>query len=119
MKDIGLVVTTTKVTPGADKVTVFGNIRSEGSTSVTERGFVMCSRNQNPTLDDATFKVAVGAGTGDFSAEISELKSETDYWVRAYAIGDGVTRYSDVLQVRTTKSGTGGDGFTEDDYVWE
>ena len=119
MKDIGVEVTTTKVTPGADKVTLFGNVRSEGTTSVTERGFVMCSRNQNPTLTDATFKVAAGAGAGDFSAEISELKSETDYWVRAYAIGDGVTRYSDVLQVRTTKSGTGGDDFTEDDYVWE
>lgn len=119
MKDIGLVVTTTKVTPGADKVTLFGNIRSEGTASVTERGFVMCSKNQNPTLEDATFKVAAGAGTGDFSAQIDELQSETDYWVRAYAVGDGVTRYSDVLKVRTTKSGTGGDDFTEDDYVWE
>ena len=118
MKDVGFVLTTAEVKPGTDKATVYGNIKSDGTTPVSERGFVFSSNTSDPNLNNAT-KVVVGAGTGDFSVILEDLEIETTYWVRSYAIGDEVVRYSHVVEFRTAKSGTGGDDFTEDDYVWE
>ena len=118
MKDIGIVVTTSDVKPGTDKATVYGNVKSEGTTPVSERGFVFSPDNSDPNINNAR-KVAAGSGTGDFSAVLEDLEAETYYWVRAYAIGDEVVRYGSVMQFLTAKSGTGGDDFTEDDYVWE
>ena len=118
MKDVGFVVSTSDVKPGTDKATVFGKVESDGTTAVSERGFVFSSNTSAPDINNAT-KVAAGAGSGEFSALLESLGAETDYWVRAYAVGDDVVRYGTVVQFRTAKSGTGGDDFTEDDYVWE
>lgn len=118
MKDVGFVVTTSDVKPGTDKATVFGKVESDGTTAVSERGFVFSSNTSAPDINNAT-KVAAGAGSGEFSALLESLGAETDYWVRAYAVGDDVVRYGTVVHFRTAKSGTGGDDFTEDDYVWE
>jgi hypothetical protein len=62
--------------------------------------------------------VASGAGEGDYTATITGLKPETTYYVRAYATGGNVTKYSRMVEIITKKSGSG-DDFTEDDYEWE
>ena len=59
------------------------------------------------------------SGSGDYSVVLEGLENESYYWVRAYAIGDDVVKYGSVVYFTTAKSGTGGDDFTEDDYVWE
>ena len=62
--------------------------------------------------------VASGAGEGDYTATITGLKPDTTYYVRAYATGGNVTKYSRYIEFTTKKSGSG-DDFTEDDYEWE
>ena len=118
MKDVGLSLNTVEVKPGTDKVVVYGNIESEGHAHVSELGFVISSTDSQPRLENSE-NVTVSATLGNFSATINGLDKERDYWVRAYAIADEVVRYGNVIQFRTAKSGTGGDDFTEDDYVWE
>ncbi len=118
MKDVGLIVTTSDVKPAADKATVYGNVRSKGIATVSERGFVYSSTTSTPTIDNSDV-VAAGSGEGDFSATLIDLGAETEYWARAYAKNNDGTRYGSVIYFRTAKTGTGGDSFTEDDYVWE
>ena len=90
--------------------TLNGAIESVGDPAYTERGFVYATVH-NPTVEDDTKKVATGTGTGDFSANVSELEMNKIYYVRAYALssqsisyGNEVTLdFSQVLPVVTTQ----------------
>lgn len=118
MKDVGFNVSTIEVRPGKDKAVIYGHIESEGRVPVSELGFIISYNDSQPYLENST-KVTVSASLGDFSATINDLRPEQHYWVRAYAIGDEVIRYGNVMEFQTAKSGTGGDDFTEDEYEWE
>ena len=59
-----------------------GNVKSEGVSPVTERGFIY---GQNPDLSDGT-KVQCGEGGGEFSYDLSGLTNATRYYVKAYAV---------------------------------
>lgn len=63
-------------------VTLKANIKSEGVSSVTERGFIY---GLMPDLSDGT-KVQCGNGGGEFSYILSGLTNATKYYVKAYAI---------------------------------
>lgn len=76
------------------------NITNQGSHPVTERGFVL-SLTPNPTTADT--KLVVGDGTGLFTGTISSLTFFTDYYIRAYAINEGGTQYSNELEFKTLK----------------
>ena len=58
-----------------------GNVKSEGVSPVTERGFIY---GQTPDLSDGT-KVQCGEGGGEFSYDLSGLTNATRYYVKAYA----------------------------------
>jgi hypothetical protein len=71
-------------------VTVGGNVTSEGTTSVTERG-VCYSTSTNPTTNST--KITSGIGSGSFSINITGLSASTTYYFRAYAINSIGTSY--------------------------
>jgi hypothetical protein len=71
-----------------------GDITSEGSSTVTERG-VCWSTIANPTISDA--RTSDGAATGSFTSNLTGLTPGTLYHVRAYATSaDGTAYGSDV-----------------------
>lgn len=67
-----------------------GEVTDDCGAEVTERG-ICWSTNANPTLEDS--HVAVGIGTGAFTAAMSGLQANTTYHVRAYAINEKGTAY--------------------------
>ncbi|NKI32209.1 fibronectin type III domain-containing protein [Croceivirga thetidis] len=81
-----------------NSVTVGGNITSDGGASVTERGVVWSTR-ANPTTSNN--KQTVGNGTGSFSTSIVDLDSNTNYFIRAYAINSEGTAYGSQQQFTT------------------
>lgn len=73
-----------------------GRIIFDGDPKYTEKGFVYSSSFPNPTVDDAasaTSKVIVTGSSKEFSANISNLKKDKTYYVRAYAKGSSETVY--------------------------
>lgn len=77
---------------GVDKAYFYGNVTSQGSSSVTERGFVY-SEFDNPTIQSAT-KVIVGSGLGTYNNLVQNLSCGVTYYVRAYAINSVGVAYS-------------------------
>ena len=69
-------ITTTSATCG-------GNIISDGGFSIVVRG-VCWSTNQDPTTSDES--TTNGSGTGEYTASLTNLEPNTNYYVRAYAI---------------------------------
>lgn len=86
------VITTSEVT----SITTFtaksgGTVISDGGGgSVTERGLCW-SVIQNPTTDDINTKE--GTGLGPFTSNLIDLKANTTYYLRAYAINATGTGY--------------------------
>ncbi len=78
-----------------------GNITSDEGALVTERG-VCWSTSQNPTI--SSNKTNDGSGTGEYTSEISELKANTQYFVRAYATNTNGTAYGNEVSFTTQKA---------------
>lgn len=76
-------------------------ITDDGGSSVTERG-VCWGSSQYPTTND--YHVAVGNGTGSFTVSMSGLFPSITYYVRAYAVNEAGTSYSNQISF-TTASG--------------
>ena len=85
---------------GLNEFSITGNVNYEGASPVFKRGFCW-SINTNPTLADNT--INAGQGSGGFSSKIINLKSNTIYFIRAFASNSQGTSYGEQLQV-TTKS---------------
>lgn len=117
VKDVGFTVSTGDFDVMSEYAVLTGNVKYNDATHVTDRGFVLSSETSEPNLKNATV-VACGAGEGDYTTTVTGLKPGTTYYVRAYAIGGNVTKYSRPVSFTTEKSGSG-DDFTEDDYEWE
>jgi hypothetical protein len=84
-------VTTGEVTDiSLGTATCGGNVTSQGSSAVTERG-VCWSTTQQPTT--AGSHSSDGTGTGDFSSIISGIDQTGTYYVRAYATNSSGTAY--------------------------
>ena len=85
-------VTTTAVTSvTSSSAATGGNVTSEGTSPVTERG-VVYSTSANPTV--ANTKVIDGSGgAGSYTSSLSGLNPGTTYHVRAYAISTDGTSY--------------------------
>lgn len=81
-------------------VTLKANVKSEGVSSVTERGFIY---GLMPDLSDGT-KVQCGNGGGEFSYILSGLTNATKYYVKAYAVNSRGTSYSGIEPLTTRAS---------------
>ena len=104
-------VTTNTVTNiKATTATCGGNVTSDGGGTITARG-VCWSTSPNPTIDDN--KTTDGSGIGSFTSSLSNLASQTTYYVRAYATNEAGTAYGEQKSF-TTRASTG----TENGYGW-
>lgn len=74
----------------ATSATSGGNITSEGSSTVVNRG-VCWSTGTTPTIADK--KTTDGAGAGSFTSNITGLDGGLIYYVRAYATNSAGTGY--------------------------
>jgi len=75
-----------------------GIITSDGGETVTSRG-VCWSENENPTIAD---NITVnGTGTGSFYSTITGLKTNTSYYLRAYATNSIGTGYGNTIPFST------------------
>ena len=83
-----------------------GTVTNDGGSNVTDRG-ICWSTNSNPTCENNY--VSLGMGVADFSATMSNLISNTTYYVRAYARNSVGISYGN-QESFTTTSGGGGNG---------
>lgn len=81
--------------------TLNGSIADLGDPAITERGFCYNSDSyRSPTISDSRVKVA-GIAAGQFKADISGLKEDCTYSVRAYAIQNGEAVYGSATSFTT------------------
>jgi len=76
-----------------------GNITNNGGSAIAFRG-VCWSTSHSPTVDLPT-KTNDGIGLGSFESVISNLESNTQYFVRAYAINEKGTSYGEEISFKT------------------
>lgn len=94
------VVTTSPITNVSDnKATSGGNVISDGRSPVTSRG-VCWDKTEYPTI--SSNHTENGAGTGEFTSQITDLEPGAVYYVRAYATNKLGTTYGDQLMLSTT-----------------
>lgn len=85
----------------AGKIIVNGQIYNDGRSDVTVKGFCYSNTLQRPDLANGSTVIIV-PGTGkDFSEEISGLKGNTKYYIRAYATNSEGTSYGEVKEITT------------------
>ena len=89
------VVVPTITTVAASSITsstaiVGGNVTDDGNGTVTARG-ICYSTQSTPTTSNTC--IAVGTGTGSFTATLSALSPSTKYYARAYATNAAGTAY--------------------------
>ena len=77
---------------------VGGDVTADGGTEVTAKG-VCWSASQEPTIEGE--HTENGAGTGEFTAELSGLEQNTTYYVRAYATNKEGTAYGEEVSFTT------------------
>jgi len=77
------------------------NASVAANTTITDKG-VCYSSQINPPTDNS--KVSAGGGTGSFSAILIDLIESTVYYVRPYAVANGVTYYGKVKIFKTLLS---------------
>ena len=75
-----------------------GDVTADGGAEVTAKG-VCWSTSQEPTIEGE--HTENGAGTGEFTAELSGLEQNTTYYVRAYATNKEGTAYGEEVSFTT------------------
>jgi len=79
-------------------VTCNGNVIDDGGTAITKRG-ICWGGSHNPTT--ANDKMLNGSGTGSFICTIEGLLTNTQYYMRAYAVNSAGTGYGNEITFRT------------------
>ncbi|MEI6138069.1 MAG: hypothetical protein WCP85_02320 [Mariniphaga sp.] len=77
---------------------VGGTITTDGGSPITTRGICWATTTAPTTSSN---KLAIGSGTGTFSASITALSPSTTYYFRAYAINSQGTAYGNQVQATT------------------
>lgn len=93
--DIPIIITTDISSITENTATSGGNVTSEGSSSVTEKG-VCWSTNPNPTIADNITND--GTGIGIYTSLLEDLAPGSNYYVRAYAINSVGTAYGNEIE---------------------
>jgi hypothetical protein len=89
-----------------DMARLYGFVLSDGGAEVTERGFVFAT-TASPEIGGGGVRQVVDsvAGTGAFSVVAADFERDTLYFVRAYAINEIGTAYSEDLPLLLTDIG--------------
>ena len=80
-----------------NSVLLYGNVTSDGDTTVTARGFLYGTNSSNLTQT-----VQCGSGTGEYTANLTGLRLGTTYYYKAYAINRIGPAYGEVRSFTTT-----------------
>lgn len=80
-------------------VRAYGEVMNDCGKEILERGFVWEEGDANPTIYSS--KKIVSGRIGEFDAEISGLKPNTLYSLRAYSRNSEGTAYGDILNFTT------------------
>jgi len=83
-----------------NSATISGIVVDQGGADVTARGFVY-GTSPNPDLGDSS--INLGTGSGNFSGDITNLQSATEYFVRAFATNSNGTSFSGQQSFTTTQ----------------
>jgi uncharacterized protein (TIGR02145 family) len=75
-----------------------GNLIDDGGSTIIEKGLCY-NTTGNPTTSDNI--ITSGAGKSNFTKDIQNLKSNTEYFVRSYAINRKGTGYGNEIPFRT------------------
>jgi hypothetical protein len=75
-----------------------GTIVDAGDPAYTERGFVW-GHDHNPTVENDNKEAVAGNGVGAFSIKVAELKMNTVYYIRAYAINEAGIGYGNEIKL--------------------
>ncbi len=100
---LATVTTSPVISITADSAYGGGEVIDEGDSSVMARG-ICWNKSEFPTTDDDPCRL-VGQGPGEFSAEISGLSADTDYFVRAFATNSTGTAYGEEQSFTTAGEG--------------
>lgn len=84
---------------------VTGEIMSTGGLAISDYGHCW-STSQNPTISDLKTSLGSRSEGGSFSSNVTSLAEGTTYYVRAYAINDKGTSYSEQIAVKTSEGTT-------------
>lgn len=96
-------VSLTMGTPESHSVVATAVIQNAGGTSSKVREVGFCwGTSPTPTLVDNKIKATLDGVS--FSSNISGLKAETKYYIRAYAINEAKVGYSETIEVITAVS---------------
>lgn len=88
--------------------TAGGMVVSDGNSTIIERG-ICWGENFNPTID--IYHVSAGSSLGSYTCEMTGLKQNTYYYVRAYVLNSVGVNYGSETSFRTTAdNGGGGNG---------
>lgn len=103
---VGATVTTAAVTVFSyTTATAGGNVSAAGGGNVTAKG-VCYGETANPAIGGAgVVTTNDGNGTGAFTSSLTNLKSGTKYYVRAYATNDAGTEYGTQVEFTTIAVG--------------
>jgi len=88
---------------GLTMATAIGNVLNDGGGVVTDRG-VCWGVDDNPTIENN--KKGSGNGNGIFTSKITNLISNSTYYLRAYATNSAGTAYGNSIKFSTLLSGT-------------
>jgi hypothetical protein len=87
-------------------VVLGGQIQDQGKSAIIAKGVCYSSTNPTPTLANGTL---VNIGVNEtFSAELSGLRGETTYYVRAYAKNSEGESYGEIVTFSTPQIFNGG-----------
>lgn len=95
--------------------TAQGIILDKGKNGIIQHGFCWAV-TQNPTTANNKTQLGSKSSTGNFSGNLTDLLSNTIYYVRAYATNSVGTVYGDELSFRTL--GTFTDNRDNNTYNW-
>lgn len=93
----------TPVDSTALSIMVKASILSSGETEISEYGFCWSAESQMPTTAHMKQVVTEKDNNNVFSLNIADLRPETTYYIRAYAINGQGNGYGDVLKYTTRK----------------
>jgi gliding motility-associated-like protein len=93
--EAGFPIVTGSAVKSGSSINLSGNVTSDRGSTVTERGFVYSSSNNEPTITDS--KVVVGSGTGAYTSTL--VNNGQTYHIRAYATNAQGTSYGSVSSI--------------------
>ena len=85
-----------------NSASVYGTIVDVGSSKITRHGFCYSTSNKQPSLDDTVANLGDCSTPKAFKGVITNLKSTTTYYVRAFAENQEGVSYSDGISFTTS-----------------